>query len=330
MSNAPSTDTAAATTVLVHVGIDVSKTRLDVHLLPMNQTFGIDNTDDGIAALVETLKQHTTIALVLLEATGRHERRVASELLEAGFAVAVVNPRQARDFARALGKLAKTDRIDARTLAQFAQLGHARPCEKVPENRLLLDDLVTRRRQVTAMLASEKVRWQVPQDKSTRAMIARVIRMLEQQREDLDRRIAALIESDDDWRNKRELLASVPGVGATTASQLIAALPELGKLNRRQIAALVGVAPVNRDSGQFRGRRTIFGGRATARAALYMAAFTAVRCNPVIRRFAERLRAAGKPFKVIVVAAMRKLLTILNLMIRENQSWNPRPVLPSA
>ena len=247
---------ATSTTVPVHVGIDVSKARLDVCLLPMNQTFGFDNTDDGIVRLVETLKQHT-IALVLLEATGRHERRVASELLEAGFAVAVVNPRQARDFARALGKLAKTDTIDAKVLAEFARLGHARPCEKVPENRLLLDDLVTRRRQVTAMLASEKVRWQVPQDKSTRAMIAKVIRVLEQQREDLDRRIAELIESDDDWRNKRELLASVPGVGPTTASQLIADLPELGKLNRQQIAALVGVAPVNRDSGQFRGRRTI-------------------------------------------------------------------------
>jgi transposase len=200
----------------------------------------------------------------------------------------------------------------------------------VPEKRTLLEDLVTRRRQVTAMLVSEKVRAQVPQDKSTRAMIARVIRLLEQQREDLDRRIAELIESDDDWKNKRDLMSSVPGVGDNTASQLVADLPELGTLNRQQIAALVGVAPLNRDSGQFRGRRTIFGGRATARCTLYMAAFSAMRCNPVIRRFAERLRAAGKPFKVIVVAAMRKLLTILNLMIRENQSWNPRPVLQNA
>jgi transposase len=161
-------------------------------------------------------------------------------------------------------------------------------------------------------------------------MIAKVVRLLEQQREDLDRRIADLIESDDDWRNKRELMSGVPGVGATTASQLVADLPELGKLNRQQIAALVGVAPVNRDSGAMRGRRTIFGGRATVRAALYMAAFTAMRCNDVIRRFADRLRAAGKPFKVIVVACMRKLLTILNLMIRENQSWNPRPIRQSA
>ena len=209
-------------------------------------------------------------------------------------------------------------------------MGHARPCEKQPENRALLDDLVTRRRQVTQMLASEKVRAQVPQDKSTRAMIAKVTRLLEQQREDLDRRIAILIESDDDWRNRRDLMSGVPGVDATTASQLVADLPELGKLNRQQIAALVGVAPVNRDSGMMRGRRTIFGGRATVRRTLYMAAFSAMRCNDVIRRFAERLRAASKPFKVIVIACMRKLLTILNVMIRENQSWNPRLVLQNA
>ena len=287
----------------------------------MNHTFSVDNTDDGIARLVETLKRHTVV-LTLLEATGRYERRVASELLDAGFNVAVVNPRQVRDFARALGKLAKTDTIDARTLAQFAQLGHARLCEKQPQNRTLLDDLVTRRRQVTQMMAMEKTRAQIPQDKATRAMIAKVIRLLEQQREDLDRRIAELIESDDDWRNKRDLMSSVPGVGPITASQLVADLPELGKLNRQQIAALVGVAPINRDSGTLRGKRTIFGGRASVRSALYMAAFCAMKFNPIIRRFAERLRAAGKPFNVIVVAAMRKLLTILNVMLKENRPWD--------
>lgn len=279
------------------------------------------NDDAGIMQLVECLKQQP-VQLVLLEATGRYERRVASELLEAGFNVAVVNPRQVRDFARALGKLAKTDRIDAMVLAQFAQLGHARVCEKQPENRTLLEDLITRRRQVTAMLAMEKTRQQVPQARHTQAMIAKVIRLLEQQREDLDRDIAALIESDDDWRNKRDLLTSVPGVGTTTASQLVGELPELGKLNRQQIAALVGVAPMNRDSGLMRGKRSIFGGRTTVRCTLYMAAFSAMRFNDVIRRFADRLRAAGKPFKVVAVAAMRKLLTILNAMLKENQSWN--------
>jgi transposase len=311
------------TPVPVHVGIDVSKARLDVCVLPSGQTLSVDNSDDGIAQVIALLKPQS-VAMVLLEATGRYERRVASELLEAGLSVAVVNPRQARDFARALGKLAKTDKIDAATLAAFAQLGHARPCEKQPQNQTLLDDLVTRRRQVTQMKAMEKTRQQVPQDKQTRAMIAKVIRLLEQQREDLDRRIAELIESNDDWKKKRELMCSVPGVGQTTASQIVADLPELGKLNRQQIAALVGVAPINRDSGMMRGKRSIFGGRATVRCALYMAAFSAMKFNSVIRPFAERLRAAGKAFKVIVVACMRKLLTILNVMLRENQPWNPK------
>jgi transposase len=316
----------------IHVGIDVAKATLDVCFLPAapcaGQTITLANDDAGIAQLLALLRQQP-VKLVLLEATGRYERRVASELLEAGFDVAVVNPRQARDFARALGKLAKTDRIDALVLAQFAQLGHARKCEKQPENRTLLDDLVTRRRQVMAMLATEKTRQQVPQAGHTRGMIAKVIRLLEQQREDLDRDIAELIESDDDWRNKRDLLTSIPGVGETTASQLVADLPELGKLNRQQIAALVGVAPINRDSGLMRGKRSIFGGRATVRCVLYMAAFSAMRFNPVIRRFAERLRAAGKPFKVVVVAALRKLLTILNIMLKENQPWDAAK-LPTA
>lgn len=308
-------------TTPVHVGIDVAKATLDVCLLPAGERLSLANDDAGIAQLLEALARQP-VKLVLLEATGRYERRVASELLEAGLSVAVVNPRQVRDFARALGKLAKTDRIDALVLAQFAQLGHARICEKQPKKRTLLDDLVTRRRQVTQMLATEKTRLQVPQDKRTCGMIAKVIRVLEQQREDLDRDIAELIESDDDWRNKRNLLASVPGVGQTTASQLIADLPELGKLNRQQIAALVGVAPINRDSGLMRGKRSIFGGRATVRCVLYMAAFSAMRFNPPIRRFAERLGKAGKPFKVVVVAAMRKLLTILNIMLKENQPWD--------
>ena len=312
-----------------HVGIDVAKATLDVCLLPIDVSCSFDNTDDGIARLIALLKEQT-IALVLLEATGRYERRVAAALLEAGFRVAVVNPRQARDFARALGKLAKTDKIDARTLAQFAQLGLARLCEKQPENRTILEDLVTRRRQVTQMMAMEKTRAQLPQDKQTRTMIAKVIRVLEQQREDLDRRIAKLIESDDDWRNKRDLLASAPGVGQTTAQQLIADLPELGKLNRQQIAALAGLAPINRDSGTMRGKRRIFGGRASVRCVLYMATFCAMKFNPVIQCFSQRLRATGKPFKVVMVAAMRKLLTILNLMLKENQPWNTKLILQKA
>ena len=314
---------AATTTVPVHVGIDVCKRRLDVFILPTGQTLAVDNTDEGVARLVAELKQQPGgVALVLLEATGRYERRCAAALMEEDLNVAIVNPRQARDFARSLGKLAKTDAIDARTLAEFARLGHARTCEKQPEKRALLDGYVTRRRQVTQMIATEKNRLHAAeQAKATRVMINKVLRVLEQQREDLDRLIAELIESDDDWRNKRDLLTTVPGVGVTTASQLLADLPELGKLNRQQVAALAGVAPVNRDSGTRRGTRHIFGGRVAVRTALYMAAFSATKFNPVLRRFAERLRAAGKPFKVILVAAMRKLLTILNAMLKENRPW---------
>jgi len=308
----------------VHIGIDVSKAKLDACSLPSGQCLTVDNTDEGIAQLIVWLDPQQPIQRILLEATGRYERRVAAQLLEAGLPVAVVNPRQARDFARSLGKLAKTDSIDAAVLAEFAQQRHARLCEKQPQNQAVLADLVTRRRQLTGMLTMEKNRAQVPQDKQTKSMIQKVIRLLEQQREDLDRRIAKLIESDDDWKNKRDLLTGVPGVGQITASHLVAELPELGKLNRQQIAALVGVAPVNRDSGQMRGRRTIFGGRASIRSTLYMAAFSAMTWNPIIQRFAQRLLAAGKPFKLVVIACIRKLLTILNVMLRENQPWNPK------
>jgi transposase len=310
----------------VHVGIDVSKSKLDVCLPPAGESFVFANEPGGIRQLIGLLQQQPQVALCLLEATGRYERRCAADLMEAGFAVAVVNPRQARDFARCLGRLAKTDTIDARTLAEFAKLGHVRLGEKTPENRAILDELITRRRQVTGMLASEKTRREGLTHKLARQSVDTVIRLLEQQREDLDREIAKLIESDDDWKNRMDLLTSVPGVGTTTASQLLANLPELGKLNRQQIAALVGVAPLNRDSGAMRGRRAIFGGRADVRTSLYMATFSAMRFNPLIKAFAERLGAAGKAFKVVMIACMRKLVTILNVMIRNNQSWRP-PVL---
>lgn len=310
----------------VHVGIDVAKARLDVCLLPSGRGFAFDNDPAGIARLIELLRQQPRVACCLLEATGRYERRCAADLMEAGFPVAVVNPRQARDFARSLGRLAKTDRIDAATLAEFAKLGHARLSEKTPENAAALNDLVTRRRQVTAMLASEKTRREGLSHKTALNSVDKVIRLLEQQREDLDRQIAKLIESDDDWKNRRDLLASVPGVGTTTASQLVADLPELGKLNRQQIAALVGVAPLNHDSGTMRGRRSTFGGRATVRTGLYMATVCAMRFNPIIRPFARRLSAAGKAFKVVVIACMRKLVTILNVMVKNNEHWRA-PVL---
>jgi transposase len=310
----------------VYVGIDVSKARLDICLLPSGQTLTVDNNTAGIRQLVDLLRKQPKVERCLLEATGRYERRAAADLLEAGFAVAVVNPRQARDFARSLGRLAKTDKIDAATLAEFARLGHSRLSEKTPENRTILDDLITRRRQVTQMLATEKTRREGLSHRKALASVDQVIRLLDQQREDLDREIARLIESDDDWRNRREILTSVPGVGQTTASQLVADLPELGKLNRQQIAALVGVAPLNRDSGTMRGHRSIFGGRADVRKGLYMATVSAMRCNPLIKPFAQRLIDAGKAFKVAMIACMRKLVTILNVMVRNNEHWRV-PVL---
>jgi transposase len=313
----------------VYVGIDVSKARLDVCLLPSGQAAVFDNDPAGIRQLIELLRKQSRVARCLLEATGRYERRCAADLLEADFAVAVVNPRQARDFARSLGRLAKTDSIDAATLAEFAKLSHVRLSEKTPDNTAILDDLITRRRQVTQMLGTEKTRRGDLTHKKALASVDKVIRLLDQQREDLDREIARLIESDDDWKNRRDLLASVPGVGNTTASQIVADLPELGKLNRQQIAALVGVAPLNRDSGTMRGHRTIFGGRANVRSGLYMATLSAMRCNPIIKLFAERLLAAGKAFKVAMIACMRKLVTILNVMVKNNEHWRT-PVLQNA
>lgn len=310
----------------VYVGIDVSKAKLDVCLLPSGQACVFDNNPAGIRQMLELLQKQPRVVRCLLEATGRYERRAAADLMEAGFNVVVVNPRQARDFARSLGRLAKSDTIDARSLAEFAKLEHLRLSEKTPENRAILDDLITRRRQVTGMLAAEKTRREGLTHKMARSSVDKVIRLLDQQREDLDREIARLIESDDDWKNRRDLLASVPGVGTTTASQLVAGLPELGRLNRQQIAALVGVAPLNRDSGMLRGHRTIFGGRSNVRTGLYMATISAMRCNPIIRPFAERLIAAGKAFKVAMIACMRKLVTILNVMVRNNEHWR-MPVL---
>jgi transposase len=304
----------------VFVGIDVSKASLDVHVTPANRSFTLPNDPRGCEKIVDELRP-LGVSLVVIEATGRFQRRVAAELISAGIPVAVVNPRQARDFAHSLGKLAKTDSIDARVLAQFASVGHLRVCEKQPGNAAILDDRITRRRQVIAMLNAENNRLDGVIDKTTLKMINKVIRLLEQQREDLDRDIASLIESDDDWRGKRDLLQSVPGVGAITANALVAELPELGKLSRQQIAALAGLAPMNYDSGGMRGKRSIRGGRSSVRSTLYMAAINAMRYNPVIDEFAARLTAAGKPFKVVATAAMRKLLTILNAIIKANIPW---------
>jgi transposase len=309
----------------VFVGIDVSKAILDVHVDPTGQTLHVPN-DPGGFEHIRRLLDKLQVQRVLMEATGRYERRLAADLLEAQLPVVIVNPRRARDFAKSLGKLAKTDRIDAATLAVFARQDHHRLAEKTSKEQDELDQRVTRRRQVVRMLATEKTHLEQVTDKLTIRSVKKVIRVLEQQREDLDRDIAKRIESDDDWKKRSEILDSVPGVASDTANQLVVDLPELGKLNRQKIAVLVGVAPLNNDSGNKHAPRHIRGGRADVRTTLYMAAFNAMRCNAVIRAFAQRLKAAGKPFKVVVTACMRKLLGILNAMVKNGQHWSPKPI----
>jgi transposase len=242
--------------------------------------------------------------------------------MDAGLRVALVNPRQTRDFARAIRWMAKNDRLDARLLAEFGRRVGPRPSERAPEARLELDELVGRRRQLVQMRCSESARLEQAFAKSVRASIREVLARLDRQVETLEKRIAELIKDDDDWRERSERLRSVPGVGPTVASTLVAELPELGTISRGKIAALVGLAPFDRESGKWKGKRTCFGGRAQVRSALYMATLAARRWNPVIRAMSERLEAAGKPFKVVMVACMRKLLTILNALVATKTSWN--------
>lgn len=303
-------------------GIDVAKNSAELYLLPGGERRSIAGDDESRAALVEFLRQQPQ-CLVVLEATGGYERPLVAALLEAGLAVAVINPRQARDFARALGRLAKTDRVDAQSLALFAQKVQPRACEQMPEKQAELDALVTRRRQLIQLRTMELNRQQTAVHKATLRSHQAVLQLLNKQIEHLDQQIAKLIESDDDWRAKAQLLQSVPGIGPVASNTLLAELPELGKLNRQQIASLVGLAPWPRDSGTLQGKRSLWGGRASVRNVLYMAALTAARFNPVIQRFHQRLRQAGKAPKVALSACMRKLLVILNAMLKTRLPWNP-------
>ncbi len=272
-------------------------------------------------SLVERLRPHA-VALVVLEATGRYERRAAFALMDAGLQVAVVNPRQPRDFAKASNQLAKTDKIDARILAWFGAVIGPRVSEKPAENQLILDELVARRLQLVQLITTEGNRIEQVMHKPIQRSIQKVIDLLNKQLAEAEKQILETIDrDDDDWREKLKRLKSVPGVGDATAAALIAELPELGKLNRQQVAALVGVAPMNRDSGTLSGPRHITGGRKSLRNLLYMATLTARTYNPTIRAMAERLSKAGKPFKVMMTACMRKLLTILNAMARTGQNW---------
>jgi transposase len=304
------------------IGIDVSQSAWDVHVLPEARSFSV-RVDEGAAQRLLAQLGAAASSLVVVEATGGVERELVAALLDAGWTVAVVNPRCVRDFAKALNRLAKTDRIDAATIAEFARRVEPRPTQKVPENQRRLDALVTRRRQVVGLRSMEQTRKLQAADRAARHSIEKTLRFLDRQVAELDQAIAQLIDADDDWRAKRDIVQSVPGVGPATGAALIAELPELGRLNRQEIAALAGVAPFNHDSGQHRGQRRIRGGRSALRKALYMAALVAKRFNPRIRSFAQRLHRAGKPFKVVLTACMRKLLTLLNALVRTNTHWNP-------
>ncbi len=307
-------------TVARFIGIDVSKQWLDVATLPERETRRFSNDGAGQEQLGAWLIQLAP-ELIVMEATGGFETRVATALAAEGLALAVVNPRHVRDFARAFGILAKTDRIDASVLAAFAEKVHP-PVRPLPdEDRRELIDLVDRRRQLVTMRAEEKTRLSQA-TASARQDIKEHIEWLDERLRRLDIDLTAKLRSSSLWKAKEELLISVPGVGRVTVFTLLARLPELGALNRRAIAALTGVAPFARDSGQHRGRRMIWGGRADVRSVLYMAAVTAARINPVIKSFYLRLKQAGKPAKVALTACMRKLLTILNTMLRTNQSWH--------
>jgi transposase len=304
------------------VGIDVAKDQLEVPLRPTGEQFIVATADASLAGLAARLQTHPP-TIVVLEATGGDEVPVAAALGSAGLPVAVVNPGQVRAFARAVGQLAKTDRLDAQVLALFA--ARVRPPARplATEQALALGALVARRRQLVDMLGAERHRRQQVRERGLQRQLTAHITWLEKALRDLERDLNDMVRDSPLWRDTENLLTSVPGIGDVTAHTLIAELPELGHLGRRQIAALVGVAPLNRDSGTLRGRRMIAGGRATIRRVLYMATLVAAHHNPVIGAFYRRLVDAGRPKKVALVAAMRKLLTILNAIVRDHRPWQP-------
>jgi transposase len=306
------------------VGIDVAKAHLDIAVSPSEPApWRVANDEAGIATLVAQLRARQP-DLIVLEATGGYETAVASALLVAGLPVAVVNPRQVRAFSRALGQLAKTDALDAQVLAEFAVRMRPEPRPLATDAHADLLALVTRRQQLLGMLTAERNRLATARP-ALHASLRAHIAWLEQQIRDTDRETQTRLKQSPAWRTRERLLRSVPGVGVQTARRLIVSVPELGTLRPRPLAKLIGVAPLNCDSGQFRGARMIWGGRAPVRAALYMAALTAIRFNPVLRVFYQRLRTAGKPAKVALVAVMRKLLIILNAMVRDQLPWAARP-----
>jgi transposase len=306
----------------VFVGIDVSKDRLDVHLRPSGEVFCVPRDAKGLDSLISRLND-LPVALVVLEATGGFEATVAAALAGAGLPLCVVNPRQIRDFARAMGRLAKTDTLDAEVIALFAE--RVRPqARPLPEpGRSHLAELVGRRRQIIEMIGMETNRRRQALDKQLARRLDRHVAFLEKELAEVDRDVGQAIKASPAWREAEALLKSVPGIGDVTARTLLAELPELGTISRHQLAALVGVAPINHDSGLMRGRRTIAGGRTSVRSVLYMAALTAIRRRSPFRAFYDRLTSRGRPKKVALVAVMRKLLTTLNAIVRNRTPWQP-------
>jgi transposase len=324
MEQMETTENAAAAAIFV--GIDVSKATLDVALRPSGEHWGSPNDEPGIAELVGRLRPLGP-QLIVLEATGGLERLVVAALALAELPVAVVNPRQVRDFAKATGQLAKTDALDAAALAHFAEAIRPTPRPLPDEASQALAALVERRQQVVGMLTAEKnrVRQALP---AVRAKVAAHISWLEQAIEELDGELDRTLRASPLWRERDQLLRSVPGVGPTVSLTLLAHLPELGHGSAKHVATLVGLAPLNRDSGSWRGTRAIWGGRRRVRAALYMAALVGARHNPALRRFYEGLLARGKPKKVALTACMHKLLTILHAVLRDRTPWQPTLLAP--
>lgn len=303
------------------VGIDVSKSTLDVCIEPAVQTLHVAYDGTGIGQISGRLKE-VNPTLIVVEATGGLEVRIATELASLGLPVAVINPRQARDFAKATGQLAKTDQVDAAVLAAFAKAirPQARPLKDTDTRAL--DDMVSRRRQLVDIRVQETLRLGTAVSKPLQKSLKQHIVWLDKRIAEVDSDLTRQLRESDVWRAKDDLLRGIPGVGAVTTLTMLAKCPELGTLNRREIAALTGVAPLANDSGKHRGKRFIWGGRADVRAVLYMAAISAMSCNDMIKSFAQRLKKAGKPPKVVIVACMRKLLTIMNSMLKNNTPWN--------
>jgi transposase len=306
----------------IFVGIDVSKDRLDVHVRPSREAFAVTRDGQGLEELVDRLRALEP-QLIAIEATGGFETIAAAAIAGASLPLAIVNPAQVRHFAQAIGKRAKTDPLDAEVIAHFAEAVKPQVRPVADEQARLLAELVARRRQIIEMMVAERQREKRAAIVRVRKGILRHVRTLEKDLLDVDKDIGGLVRSSPVWREKEDLLVTVPGVGNTLARTFLAELPELGTLNRREIASLAGLAPFTRQSGRWKGKSMIGGGRASLRAALYMAALSAIRCNRSLKVFYQRLISAGKPKMVGLIAVARKILVILNAMLRDKTQWQP-------